>query len=105
VSGAERYLPPESAEGLKRLREESPSPILAYSRVLEVSFPAANVKRDVQHGLSATPTGVIVLLAIGGAVRGSDITSWSPTLAYLQADSANTRARVVFVVTEDPINA
>lgn len=106
-AGSPRYLrdavPTEEAIG--RLEDGLPEPFLDRSPVYEVTFPAANTARDVQHGMGVIPTGVIVLVAVGGNVRCSDLTRWTGELAFLQADAANTRARVYFVVTEVPINA
>jgi hypothetical protein len=107
MSGSERYLsnavPTEEAIG--RFRDELDDLPLARSHVLEVTFPAANTTRDVQHGMGQVPTGVIVIAAVGGNVRCSDLTTWTTDLAFLQADAANTRARLYFIVTEVPIDA
>lgn len=105
--GSERYLADAigAEQAIGRLRDSQASPILAYGPVLEVFFPASATARDVQHGLGATPTGVLILLESGGAVRGMNVTDWTPDLAFLEADTANTRARVVFILTEVPTDA
>lgn len=105
MSGSERYLPVEVEEALGRLRDGLPDMPIARSRVFEVLFPAANTTRDVQHGMGVIPTGVIVIAAVGGNVRCSDLTTWTTELAFLQADVANTRARIYFILTEVPTDA
>ncbi len=104
-TGAERYLDRDVEEALGRLRDQLADPYLERSAVFEVTFPAANTTRDVQHGMGQIPTGVSVIAAVGGHVRCSDLTTWTPDLAFLQADAANTRARVYFIVTEVPTDA
>lgn len=102
----ERYLEPDVAEALDRLRGEIPDEFVVVGEYLDVLFPAANTARDIQHGLGVVPTGYQVILELGGKVRANSITSWSTELAFLQADAANTRAIVRFVKTrKDPINA
>jgi hypothetical protein len=82
------------AEARGRIRQEGP--------VLEVEFPIADTARDIAHGLGRVPTGVIVVLQSGGVVTATDVARWTADLAYLAADTAHTRARLYFVVTEDP---
>lgn len=105
MSQAERYLDPAVAEALHRLRDEVPSPYLARSVVFEIAFPASGTRRDVQHGLAAVPTGFVSLGAQGGNVQLYDVAHWTPDLAFLSADAANTRVRGYFVITEVPANA
>ena len=105
MSGAERYIPAESATALDRLRSENRSPVLLYSPVYEIDFPAAGARRDVQHGMGTIPTGFLVLATQGGNVQAYDLANWTIDLAFLSADAANTRVRGVFVITEVPIHA
>lgn len=104
-AGAERYLDRPESEAIGRLKAQIDDVYTQRGPVLEVLFPASGVARDIQHGLGVVPTGYVILLELGGQVRASSITSWSKDLAFLQADAANTRARLFFVTTEVPINA
>lgn len=103
--GSERYLPQETEEAIGRLRDGLLDLYMARSPVLDILFTAANTARDVQHGLGAIPTGFLVLGSENGVVRASGIVGWTAEIASLKADTANTRARVVFLVTEVPIHA
>lgn len=103
--GAERFIDVDAEEALGRLRDQLPSMPRARSRVFEVLFTAANKTRDIQHGMGVTPTGVVIIAAVGGAVRCSDLTTWTDRLAFLQADTAKTRARLYFILTEVPVDA
>ena len=107
MSGSERYLRDAvgTEEAIGRLRDDIPVPYLDRSKTFDVLFTAANTPRDVQHGMGQIPTGVIVIAAVGGNVRCSDLTTWTADLAFLQADAANTRARLYFIVTEVPVDA
>lgn len=104
-NGAERYLERPASEGIGRLRAEIDDVYRQRGPILEVLFAASGVARDVQHGLGAVPSGYVVLLELGGHVRASSITDWTTDLAFLQADAANTRARLFFVTTEVPLDA
>jgi hypothetical protein len=104
--GSERYLLEDinTEQAIGRLRDHLATP-WPRSVVFEVLFEKANTPRDIQHGMGVTPTGVVLLAVVGGNVRCSDLTTWTPELAFLQADAANVRARLYFVQTEVPINA
>jgi hypothetical protein len=78
-------------------------PILLAGPVLEVAFPGAGV-RDVAHGLEVVPNGVVVLLEVGGNVQAAQVEQWTTDLAWLIATAVNTRARLYFVRSEDPVN-
>jgi hypothetical protein len=104
-SGSERYLDRPAAAALDRLRAGSATPYLDRSVVFDIGFVAANKARDVQHGMGAIPTGFVVLAVQGGNVQCATLASWTPSLAFLIADTAGTRVRGYFVVTEVPINA
>lgn len=105
MSGPEPYLPSEHSEALQRLRGETASPILAYGPVLEIAFPAASTRRDVQHGMGVVPTGFLSFCPQGGNVQCFDVASWTTELAFLIAITANTRVRGCFILTEVPIDA
>lgn len=100
----EKFLEPEVAEALKRLREELRGRVTMEGPVLEVLFTAAG-SQPIEHGLGETPTGVIVTLAYGGNVQATRVAEWSRDRAYLLADAVPTRARVYFVLTEAPTHA
>lgn len=73
-----------------------------YSRPLRVTFPAANTRRDVAHGLGAIPTGMLVIWN-DAAIQAVMGVAWTPTLAYVQANAANAHATIMFFVSrEDP---
>jgi hypothetical protein len=105
MSQAERFLTPEVAEGLHRLRDEVPAPYVARSALFEIAFPASATRRDVQHGMGAIPTGFVSIGAQGGNVQLFDVATWTNELAFLSADAANTRVRGYFVIMEVPANA
>jgi hypothetical protein len=73
--------------------------------LLEVTFPAANSRRDVAHGLGVIPTGYEIRMA-NGNVHATDVHLWTPTVAYLISDTANSFARVRFYTSREvPTNA
>lgn len=80
------------------------TPFVAWGRVLEVNCPVAGTSRDIPHGLGLVPTGFVVLAAEGGNVQALNVATWTDTVATLVADADFTRARLVFVVTEDLVN-
>lgn len=102
-----RYLDASVDEAFSRGEKES-GPQAYFAHVgpwLDVLF-VSTLPRDVAHGLGVVPTGYQLILELGGAVRACNITDWTPDLAFLQADTANTRVRLRFVLTrEDPIDA
>lgn len=99
-----RAVSPELAAVLDR--ERVVLPWSDWSTPLEIVFPSSGVELDVEHGMGAVPIGVLVLAAEGGNVQCSRVAAWTETLAFLVADAANTRARVMFVRTvEEPIDA
>ena len=105
TGGAEPYVGRDTAAALDRMRAQDTSPILLAGPVLEIAFPAAATRRDVQHGLGTIPTGFVVLATQGGNVQSFDLANWTSELAFLSADAANTRVRGYFVVTEEPRDA
>lgn len=73
--------------------------------VLQVTFPAANSKRDIAHGLGVVPDGYEIVFA-DAEIHASPGQLWTPDVAYLQANAANSRALVRFyVLREVPIDA
>lgn len=103
---SDRFLTADVAEGLQRQDEAPGEGFAAVGPWLEVHFPAANTDRDVQHALDEIPTGYHLILEVGGHVKASNLTAWTKDLAFLQADTTNTRVRLRFVLTrEDPIHA
>lgn len=91
----DRALDQANAEAFSDAR---PFPTLRYAQVgrpLEVSFPAANTRRDIAHGLGIVPDGYHVLLATANIVADAP-DRWTRDIAALQASSANARAVVVF---------
>lgn len=94
---------PSTSEALARTQAPLRPWWGAYGRVLEVTFPAATTRRDVAHGLGVVPDGVLVLAAITGNVRAVDLHRWTADTAYLEADVANARARVLFVTAREGV--
>ena len=89
--------PATLAAAVDVVRLELPQwPIDAIGPVLEVTFPAANTPRDLAHGLLAAPDGYLVVLQSNGLVQAVDVHLWTSRVAWLQATTANTRARVIF---------
>lgn len=100
-----RFSDAATESAIDRGLDDARGRVLAEGPVLEVHFPVANVPRDVAHGLDVRPTGYQLILEVGGHVRATNVTDWTPEIAFLQADANNTRARLWFVLTEDPIDA
>jgi hypothetical protein len=96
----------ETQRAIDRTIDEQAGRIQIEGPMLEVYFPAGvGVRRDVQHGLGTVPTGYQITLEVGGSVRAIDVEQWTPTLAYLEASDAGTRARLFFVTTDVPAKA
>ncbi len=100
-----RGAPPDVADAIDRARANDRTPFQAFGPVMEVNFPSAGLERDLVHGLGAIPTGVLVVASEGGHVQVSRLAEWPNELAFLRADADNTRARVVFCITTEAINA
>jgi len=76
-------------------------PLAAVGPVLQVTFPAANTRRDIPHGLGVVPDGYLVVLQNGGVIIATDVHLWTTEAAWLQASAANTIARVVFFALQE----
>jgi hypothetical protein len=75
-----------------------------YSRPLTIRFPAANTQTDIAHQLGVLPTGYLVIFA-DSVIRATPGKLWTDQIAYLQADTANGRAVIIFFTTrEEPLN-
>jgi hypothetical protein len=73
-----------------------------YGPVIDVTFPVANVKRDIAHRLGHKPSGYHLVFA-DGPVYAEPGAIWTRDLAYLRATNANTHARIVFLTLQgDP---
>lgn len=101
----DRSLPREVSKADDRLRRELATPVRAFGPVLEVLGVNAGDPMAIAHGLGRVPDGYLVLMTIGGQVQATQVTGWTDQLAYLVADTDNTRARVVFVAVEEVRNA
>lgn len=86
----------ETAAALSRV-EERVRPWWAQGWVVVkgITFPAANTRLDVAHGLSAIPEGFTVLWS-DGPVYAAPGQIWTDSVAYLQTNAANVHADVVF---------
>jgi len=73
-----------------------PLPIAAVGPVHELVFPVANVARDIPHGLGVVPDGYFIILQSGGVVQAVNVVNWTTQTAWLQANTNNTRLRVLF---------
>lgn len=74
----------------------------AFGPIVEVTFPAAATKRDVLHGLGATPSAYHIVWA-DGPVYAEPGVLWTKEIAYLRASNANTHARIIFLTLKgDP---
>lgn len=85
-----------SSEALARAQAGQPQFLRAHGPALEVKFPAALTRRDVAHGLGVVPDGYLLARQVGGFVRAIDVHLWTADRAYLEADTAGTRAVVMF---------
>jgi hypothetical protein len=103
--GLERFTPQGTAEAIERTRQELVSPIVKYGPVVEVLCAVAGDPAAIAHGLGRVPDGYLVLRSIGGHVSDAQITAWTSELAWVVADTNNTRARLMFVATEEVRNA
>jgi hypothetical protein len=73
--------------------------------VLRVTFPAANTRLDIAHRLGVIPDGYELVFA-DAEIHATPGVLWTTTIAYLQANAANTHALVRFyVLREDVIDA
>lgn len=70
---------------------------------VEVFLVAAGDEAAVEHGLGRIPHGYVPVLVVGGNVQASRPQAWTETVAYLVADTANTRAIVLFVALRKEI--
>lgn len=103
---AERFLTAPTAEALKRRANDTVEFFRTRGPWIDVTFPKKNTVLDVQHRMVVTPNGYLPVLTVGGNIHAIDLTKWTPTVAYLQADADNTVARICFVVTNEvPVNA
>jgi hypothetical protein len=66
-----------------------------YGPPIDVTFPAANMKRDIEHRLGTTPTGYQILDADGLLYREPG-SIWTHDLAWMRATTANVHARIIF---------
>jgi hypothetical protein len=99
----ERFVSPEVAVALDRVREDLRGPVAQWGPALEVYLPAAGVRVPVAHGLSAVPTGYQVWLSVGGDVRAADVTEWTHDVAFVVGSDDHTRARVQFVLLREEV--
>lgn len=80
---------------VQRLRSEVLPYWGVYGPVVSVTFPAANTKRDVVHGLEQVPDGYHIVWA-DGVVHAEPGVLWTKNLAYLRATAVNVHAKIVF---------
>lgn len=99
----ERGVPPEVAVALASLRAEILSYWGAFSRPIDVMFPAANTIRDIAHELGQVPGGYHVVRA-DGVVYAEPGKLWTKDLAYLRATAANVHATIVFFTLREVRN-
>ena len=73
-------------------------------RTIRVAFPVAQVSTEVQHLCGEIPHGCLAV-SVGGVVTRVPGVPWTKSLAYLQCDTIDLEAVVVFVVLrEEPIS-
>jgi hypothetical protein len=105
VAQRDRFVDQDTAEALKRQQGEFRPFWRDYSRPVRVFFPAANVTRQVAHGLGTVPDGFLVVLSTVGRVIGVTPELWTNDLALLSGNLANTRAVLIFfTLREEPID-
>lgn len=76
-----------------------------YGVPLSLTFPVANVPRDVVHGLGVVPDGYSLVFA-DAEIHAVPGTLWTDTLAYLQASANNAHAIIRFrVLRQRPATA
>lgn len=91
-----RSLPADVNDALARVVLELQGPWAAPTPgPVEVTFPVADVPRQVRHGLGAVPAGFLVVLATD-AVYAVTPELWTEDLALLRSPVANTFARLWF---------
>lgn len=84
-----------TAKAIDRAEQRVAPPWDALGKLIDVTFPAANTRRDVQHGLNLIPTGYWIVKA-DGPVYAAPGQLWTREVAYLQSSVAGTRVRLMF---------
>lgn len=98
-------VPANVASAIDRAEQRVAPPWSAHGAMLTVTFPAANTRRDVAHGLGVIPSGFIVIWA-NGPIYASPGQLMDNQLAYLQSSVAGTTAKIMFVLMKgDTTNA
>jgi hypothetical protein len=69
-------------------------------RPVAISFPVANVEREVLHQLGEIPDGYSIILADAN-IRRVPGRQWTKQLAYLMSDQNNSSATIAFGVLRE----
>ena len=85
----------EVALELGRLEERLRPWVGEWNVVKDITFPAANTRRDVAHGMTTIPEGFSVIWS-DGPVYAAPGQQWTNQVAYLQTNAANVHAVVAF---------
>lgn len=95
---------PRANQVLQKLRGElAVTTAFRYlGRAVLINFPLANTKTEVQHGLAEMPDGYLVVNADANVKRVPG-QQWTKSLAYLQADMANSVAIICFGVLREVV--
>lgn len=99
----ERGLAPDIAAAIARLRADSLPYWDQFSAPVTDTFPAANTRRDIAHGLGQVPHGYHVVRA-DGVVHAEPGVLWTKDLAYLRATAANVHATFIFYTLREVRN-
>lgn len=95
---------PRANQVLQKLRAElAVTTAFRYlGRPVLINFSLANTQTEVQHGLAEIPDAYLVINA-DAAVKRVPGKQWTKTLAYVQADMANSAAVICFGVLREAV--
>lgn len=97
---------PRANQVLQKLRGElAVTTAFRYlGRPVLINFPQANTQTEVQHGLAEIPDAYLIINA-DAAVKRVPGKQWTKTLAYVQADMANSAAVICFGVLREAVQS
>lgn len=100
---ADRFAGRESAEATDRVRQEMKAltAVDQCSASFDVLCQVAGDAVAIRHGLGRVPDGYLIFLEVGGHVMATRVLEWTTDLAFVVADTDNTRVRLAFVALKD----
>lgn len=107
MPGQDHFIPQPVNEAINRLEKQllSSSPFRFCGPPVAITFPTANVNTEVLHRVGEVPHGYVAVDDGGALLKRAPGVQWTKDLAYLQSNTANVTAVLVFVVLrEEPRN-